>query len=230
MSGVKRLDKIKVLAEANLVIFDWDGTLVDSASHIIRSLQSAALAMGLPKSGAAQCKEVIGLGMREVVGKLYPSLEETDILRFRRCYAQAFSTDPAAGTAFFKGALAFVQCLRRNGVDVCVATGKSRVGLDEAMRFAGVGDLFGYSRCADESVSKPDPTMLYEIVDYFNVAATDAVMVGDSRYDLEMAQRAGIKSVGVSFGVHSVNDLRRYDPVIVVDSYEQMSLAFGFEN
>lgn len=221
-----------MLPNIRLVIFDWDGTLVDSQDCIVECLSFVVSEMKLPARSRRQLTDVIGLGMVEVVRSLYPGLSCDEVSCFRDIYSKYFFSRPDMGCEFFGGALEFVARLRDRGVKVAIATGKSRRGLDRALSGLGgeVSGMFGYSRCADESKSKPDPQMLHDIVDYFQVPIGESVMIGDTRYDLEMAKKVGMKSVGVSFGCHSVLDLGVHNPVAIVDSYAQMCSLFGFSS
>ncbi len=216
---------IRRLSDARLVIFDWDGTIVDSADHIVKSLEVTSKLMGLSALSRHQYRDVIGLGMPEVVARLYPD-KSIDVAVFRRHYSDAFSKHAHLGNRFFEGALELVELLSSMGVLVAVATGKSRKGLAQALQRHGLIGKFHYTRCADESKSKPDPMMLFEILDHLKVKARDAVMVGDTRYDMEMAKNAGVASIGVSFGVHSKDDLGCYSPLLVVDSFAELSKQF----
>ncbi|WP_246480034.1 HAD-IA family hydrolase [Motiliproteus sediminis] len=205
-----------------LVIFDWDGTLIDSAARIIECMQRAAEAEAMPALEAEAVRNIIGLGLPEALQVLYPGIKERDVERMRLRYSSFFLAEDQLPSPLFPGVETGLRRLAEHGFRLAVATGKSRRGLDRAFQETGLGELFSDSRCADETRSKPDPHMLKELVDVFAVDPVDAVMVGDTEYDLEMAANAGMPSVGVSYGAHSVDRLQRHKPVMVVDRFEQL--------
>lgn len=205
-----------------LVIFDWDGTLVDSAGRIVACLRLAAADAGLDDREDAEFADIIGLGLPQAVEQLYPGLDGGRTARFRDRYAHHFIASDIAPSLFFPGAIDTLRALRERGYRTAVATGKSRRGLDRALAAYGVVDCFCSTRCADETASKPDPRMLLEILEELGMDAGSAVMVGDTEYDMAMAARAGIARVGVSFGVHAPERLGRHDPLAVIDRLPEL--------
>ena len=197
-----------------LVIFDWDGTLMDSVGQIVESLLAAAAQYEIDLSASAAAN-IIGLGLPEAMAMLFPQHPHlhNDI---QAAYA-AHYVPRSQQTRLFDGVEPLLQQLRQQGVLLAVATGKSRAGLDRVLADSGIADYFSVTRCASETRSKPHPQMLQEILAVTGIAAADAVMVGDTSYDLEMAQRIAMPRIGVSYGVHSVDKLNRYQPVAVVD-------------
>ncbi len=214
-------------ADYRLVMFDWDGTLMDSAGHIVDSMQRAMGDLGLEVLDADTIRNVIGLGMREAVNTLFPhdnssAFVETFTAQYREYYFA-----PGAPQELFPGAEAMLRTLHGEGCLLAVATSKSRLGLDQSLRDTGLGELFHASRTADETASKPDPRMLKEILAHLNVAPGDSVMVGDTEYDLEMAKRAGVASVGVSFGAHARERLLGHGPLACLDELGQLPQVLG---
>ena len=200
-----------------LFVFDWDGTLMDSVGRIVSCLRQAAAEQGLDDLGDARFGDVIGLGLPQAIAQLYPQLEQ-----FRDTYAARFVAADAAPSQLFPGALELIHALRERGHWVAVATGKSRRGLDRVLGELGLADCFHATRCADETASKPDPRMLHEIVAELGAEPGRAVMIGDTEYDLEMAARARIRSIGVSHGVHSRERLARHAPARIVDALPEI--------
>ncbi|MDX1492091.1 MAG: HAD-IA family hydrolase [Pseudohongiellaceae bacterium] len=198
------------------VIFDWDGTVVDSISHIADSLHLAANDLGLPILEKSAYRNIIGLGMMDALKALYPDANQQDMIAMRDAYGKYFSSKPAMPQHVFQGMEELILDLKAGGSGRAVATGKSRRGLDRALSTSGLAPHFDVSRCADESGSKPDPKMLTEILAHFDLEPADAVMIGDTSYDLEMAQRLNMPSIGVSWGAHSTDTLMQYDPVSIV--------------
>ena len=198
-----------------LIIFDWDGTLFDSVGQIVTSLQYAAQQFQQPLTYEA-AKSIIGLGLPEVAQRLFPTVPH-----LHRQILQAYSDHYVAhskGDAWFDGVAQMLHELRSQGIQLAVATGKSRKGLDRVLAQTASQDLFVITRAASETKSKPDPLMLAEILAYTGVKAEQAIMVGDSSYDLEMARNINMPRIGVSYGVHDVNTLMQYQPVAIASS------------
>ncbi|MGP4844276.1 HAD family hydrolase [Marinobacter sp. 1Y8] len=201
-----------------VVIFDWDGTLVDSVEHIADSLHQAATELGYPAREREAYRDIIGLGMVEALEKLYPGLSRDEMKAIREGYGHYFFSKKTTPQNVFAGMKGVLADLGRRSSGLAVATGKSRRGLSFALESSGLGAHFAITRCADETRSKPDPAMLKEIVQYFGIAPEEAVMIGDTVYDLDMAQRMGMPAIGVEWGVHKRERLSAYAPAAVVDS------------
>ncbi|TXS89065.1 HAD-IA family hydrolase [Parahaliea maris] len=206
-----------------IVIFDWDGTLCDSVDGIVRAMRAAAeeLAMALPAEQAV--RDIVGLGLPQAVARLFPDVSEVG----RAAVAEAYSRQYIAATSsgpppLFAGARELLGALRSAGFELAVATGKSRRGLNRVLAGAGMEDYFDATRCADETASKPDPLMLRQILDQRGRLPGQAVMVGDSEYDLAMAASAGMASIGVSFGVHAPKRLQQHAPLGIVDQLSEL--------
>ncbi len=197
-----------------LVIFDWDGTLMDSVGQISASLVWAAAQHGIELSADA-AKNIIGLGLPEAMAVLFPdhpALQPQIQADYSRHYVAH-----SAEQRLFDGAEALLDDLQAGGVRLAVATGKSRVGLDRVLAQSGQTHRFEVTRCADETRSKPNPLMLAEILHATGVQPEQAVMVGDTTYDLDMAHRIGMPRVGVTYGVHRAVDLQAFNPIALVD-------------
>jgi len=205
-----------------LIIFDWDGTLMDSISHIVESLQYAMRKVDVEVLSDDTTKNVIGLGMREAIETLFPShFNEKFVVAYTQHYRDYF-LDPERKTNFFSGARATLKSLSELNCRLAVATGKSRRGLDFVLSQTGIKDAFASSRCADECRSKPHADMILEILDELDVKAEKALMIGDTVYDLEMASNAGVDSIGVTYGVHSHAQLEKYAPINMVDNISEI--------
>ncbi|MDX1589636.1 MAG: HAD-IA family hydrolase [Oleiphilaceae bacterium] len=209
------------------VIFDWDGTLVDSVDHIAQSLVLAAEELDYPYRSLEQCRNIVGLGMIEALERLYPGITSDEIKRLRQAYGVHFFSRETLPENVFSGVNDLLDRLRAQGHKLAVATGKSRPGLDKGLLSSGLGDYFELTRCADETASKPDPTMLREILRHWQLPAEQAVMVGDTAFDLEMAHRLGMPSVGVTWGGHHRDALLEWEPVAVVDTMAQLEQALN---
>ena len=203
-------------------VFDWDGTLVNSERHIVESLSYAAERMALPKLAYAQLKDIIGLSMHKALEMLYPGLSESDIQRMRKHYGEYFFSVPQDVSTLFNLVPETLMRLQDAGIKLAVATGKSRHGLDKALLSTGLKPYFEIERCADETRSKPDPLMLNEISAHFNLPTSAMLMIGDTEYDLEMARRCGMDSLGVSYGVHERERLLKHEPLAVIDCISEL--------
>jgi phosphoglycolate phosphatase len=184
-----------------LIVFDWDGTLMDSAGMIVHCVQAAALDLGLEAPSDAQARHIIGLGLVDALRHAMPDLPEdryADLAdRYRHHY---LARDHEL--ALFAGVDALMSRLTESGRWLGVATGKSRRGLDRALAHSGLGNLFHATRCADECHSKPHPQMLEELMDEFAVPPAATLMIGDTTHDLLMAKNAGVNAVAVDYGAH----------------------------
>lgn len=206
-----------------LFIFDWDGTLSDSKAKITKAMQLAALDMNWVPLEDHYIHNIIGLGLPEAIQRLYPDVALVDRQALRDAYARHFLLlDEARPSDFFPGVIDTLERLRADGHTLTIATGKSRKGLDRILGVLGVGDFFHATRCADETASKPDPLMLKELLQEFDVHASDAVMIGDTEYDMEMARRIDMPRIAVSYGAHHVDRLHMYGPELCLDQFEQL--------
>ncbi|RMG30447.1 MAG: HAD family hydrolase [Gammaproteobacteria bacterium] len=199
-----------------LIVFDWDGTLIDSRDLIVACMQAAIREVDLPPRTDAQVADIIGLGLREAVETLYPEVSAERraamIDRYRRHWLARQHE-----CRLFPGARETLERLHQAGFLLAVATGKSRAGLERSLQETGLARLFSSTRCADETASKPDPRMLHEILGELDVPASAAILVGDTEYDLEMARRAGVAALGVCYGVHEATRLSRHRPLAILD-------------
>lgn len=204
-----------------LCIFDWDGTLCDSVDKIVACMQAAAAEVGLPELPATTVQGIIGLGLPEAIKTLYPSGTDQQLESVRVKYSEHFVLADKVPSLLFDGVLEGLEELKSLGCTLAVATGKSRRGLDRVWDRMTMGHHFHGSRCADETRSKPHPLMLNELLQQFDVSAENAVMVGDTTFDLEMAETINMPRLGVSYGVHDNDMLNQHKPDLIVDRFEQ---------
>ena len=210
-----------------LYIFDWDGTISDSAKKIVRCMQVAAERAGLEPQSDAAIRNIIGLGMPEALQMLYPGLNAEKMESIRLEYSQYFKEEDTVPSPFFAGAMETMETLKAEGHLLSVATGKSRKGLDRVLERLGLSLFFNASRCADETASKPHPLMLHEILDELQVDVSEAVMIGDTEYDMAMARTAGMQRIAVSYGAHHIDRLQVYEPVLCVDTFPEIANWVG---
>lgn len=201
----------------SLLVFDWDGTLMDSEAHIVASMQSAMQALGMTPLDAGIVRGIIGLGMREAICSLYPDADDGFMDQFAALYRKAYMQEGQGQQRLFPGAKEVLVELEKSGYLLAVATGKSRAGLDQVMKETGLSGCFHATRCADESFSKPHPAMLEELMTFCGVDAEQALMIGDTTFDLVMARNAKVASIGVSYGVHPISNLLAENPLAILD-------------
>lgn len=206
----------------DLIVFDWDGTLMDSAARIVESLRAAAADVGLEPLPDSTLRNVIGLGLHEALSALYPQLDGAGIGSFADRYRHHFLVAGTTPTPLFAGVMDMLESLAAQPILLGVATGKSRRGLDRAMSEMRCRQFFHATRCADETCSKPDPLMLRELMEELDVMPERTLMVGDTEYDMEMASRAGAAGLAVSYGVHEHERLRAHAPLACVNSVAEL--------
>lgn len=204
-----------------LIVFDWDGTLMDSAAMIVDSVQSAARDLGLEPPSEDRARHIIGLGLGEALRHALPDLTEDHypelVKRYRHHY---LSRDHEL--VLFDGIASLVERMARCHF-LGVATGKSRRGLERALEHSGLERYFRATRCADECQSKPHPQMLEELMDEFAVLPERTLMIGDTTHDLQMARNAGVDAVGVSYGAHAHDDLEAAGPVFCAQTVDELA-------
>lgn len=190
----------------DLIVFDWDGTLYDSAAFIVECVQAAAKGANLPVPAGDEIRHHIGLSSQEAMRRLFPNLSPFQVAELYKAY-QAYIQGKHAPT-LFEGSEAVLHELRDKGYLLAIATGKGRAGLDRDLSELGMQDLFAMTRCADESFSKPHPQMMHDILEALDVSPERAVVVGDTEYDMGMAKNAGTDAIAVSYGVHDIERLK----------------------
>ena len=204
-----------------LIVFDWDGTLMDSTLAIVNAMRAASRDLDLPEPSDAKARQVIGLGLAEALATAVPQLTSSRydemVARYRYHY---LARDQELN--LFDGAQTLLERLAKEGYRLAVATGKSRHGLTRAWAHTGVRPLFHASRCADECFSKPHPQMLHELMDELGTQAEATLMIGDTAHDLMMANNAGVAALGVSYGAHPVAHLTECEPLACVHSVEEL--------
>jgi phosphoglycolate phosphatase len=204
-----------------LIVFDWDGTLMDSETQIVHSLFGAIADMQLEARSVDQCRNIIGLGLREAVTSLYPDRDDAFAERFVERYRHHWFRI-SQDSELFPGARETLSVLKEAGFLLAIATGKARVGLDRVLHQTGLVEVFASTRCADETQSKPHPQMLQEILRELGVDAGQTLMVGDTEYDMDMARDAGVHPVAVSYGVHDRQRLMRSQPLVCLDTISEL--------
>ena len=206
----------------DLIVFDWDGTLMDSTPTIAKCIQLASRDLGLPVPDEDAARHVIGLGLKDALEYAIPTLDPVDYPRLAERYRYHFLTRDAE-LVLFEGVLEMLQALREQHYFLGVATGKTRVGLQRALAATGLTALFDATRCADETFSKPHPAMLHELTRELGQEMGRTVMIGDTTHDLQMAVNAGAHGIGVCYGAHPADSLRAMTPLHCASSIADLS-------
>jgi phosphoglycolate phosphatase len=213
---------MRSMQDYKLVIFDWDGTLMDSVDRIVSSMQSAAQTVGLVSPLDHDVKQIIGLSLTTALETLFMSITAEQIEAMLVQYKYEYLEGDNTPTPLFENAINLLTQLKQHNKLLAVATGKGREGLNRVLNVSETSAFFNTTRCAGEMPSKPDPTMLNSILEELKIAPHEAIMIGDTSHDLKMAQNAGVDSIGVTFGVHDRDVLSRYKPKVIVDSLAEL--------
>lgn len=203
------------------VIFDWDGTVMDSTSCIAGAIQAACTDLELPVPSFEEASWVIGLSLDSALQRCAPTLAPERIPEFTERYRHHFFLQDQALT-MFDGVVPMLDDLKSRNVLLGVATGKSRLGLDRVLQAQRLEDRFDYTRCADEAQGKPHPAMLFDIMERLDLDPHHVLMVGDTTHDIQMATRAGVDSMAVTYGAHSKRTLLMSEPTVMVSSVREM--------
>jgi phosphoglycolate phosphatase len=206
-----------------LLIFDWDGTLMDSAGAIVHSIQAACADLGWTVPSREAASHIIGLGLREAVAKLFPELPDEAHPRLVERYRHHFlSRDHEI--PLFEGARELIQEMHARGHSLAVATGKARHGLFRAFEHTGLGGFFHATRTADVTFSKPHPAMILELLDELMIEPERALMIGDTSHDLEMARNAGVASLAAGYGADPRESLAQFEPLAICNDFRELSI------
>jgi phosphoglycolate phosphatase len=205
----------------DLVVFDWDGTLFDSTAIITRSIQAAAVDLGLTEPTHAQASYVIGLGLQEALAYAVPELSPERYPELGQRYRHHYLAAQHQVT-LFDGVLDLLAALKARHHWLAVATGKSRRGLDEVLDVDSLRGVFDATRTADETAGKPNPQMLLELMREFGIEPERTLMIGDTTHDLQLARNAGTASVGVSYGAHDHSSFGEFAPLHIAHTVPEL--------
>lgn len=205
-----------------LLVFDWDGTLMDSAGAIVTSIQESCRDLGLPVPERERAAHVIGLGLKDALAYAVPELPPSDYGRLAERYRHHYlARDP--DIELFPGMREMLGVLKAKGHVLAVATGKSRVGLERVLEATQLKQFFDSSRCADETHSKPHPAMLQELMQELLIEPQATLMIGDTVHDLQMAVSAGVPALAVSYGAHPRDSLTVFSPLACIDTPQELA-------
>ncbi len=204
-------------ARYELLVFDWDGTLVDSAQAIVDCLQGACADLGFEPPSDERARHIIGLGLMDALRYAIPHVPEASYKHVVERYRTHFLARDAS-MQLFPGVLDGLERLRQAGYLLAIATGKSRRGLERGLDQLDVRRFFVASRCADEGFSKPHPGMLQAVMDELAVQPGSTLMIGDTTHDLDMATNAGVRALAVAYGAHPKSQLVAACPEACLDT------------
>ncbi len=211
-----------MVKQFDLIVWDWDGTLANSTGMITDAIVQAASQVGLPALDPTAASNIIGLGLRESIHALFGDIPAEKAQALARQYTANYYAGESE-IPLFAGAKETIVELHRRGYKLAVATGKGRRGLNLALEHCGLGKYFHETRTVDECFSKPHPQMLDELMDICVARPERTLMIGDTSYDLQMAQNAGVPALAVTFGAQSREQLLRYNPIQIFNQFNELS-------
>ncbi|MCF6434234.1 HAD-IA family hydrolase [Pseudoalteromonas sp. MMG022] len=212
-----------------LVIFDWDGTVMDSVPKIVNTLKLAAKSVGVAIPSDERAAAIIGLSLDKAVATLFPH-EQAHWAALAQAYQHQYKHGDNTDTPLFEGAEEYIRSLKAQGVLLAVATGKGRSGLENMLAKSGLGDCFVTTRTADDAKSKPDPDMILQILAELDIEPEDALMIGDSLLDMKMAQNSGIDAIAMSCGAASVEQLEQSCALAICEGYAELAMRLQAQN
>ncbi|MBI3523552.1 MAG: HAD-IA family hydrolase [Betaproteobacteria bacterium] len=204
-----------------LIVFDWDGTLMDSAAAIVAAIQQSCRDLAITPPSDEQARHIIGLGLRDALRSVLPGLDPARYGEVAERYRHHYLLHDHE-LALFEGAYELIESLTKAGFLLAVATGKGRHGLDRALGSSGLQQHFRATRCADECQSKPHPQMLLELMEEFAVAPGKTLMIGDTTHDLLMARNAHVPALAVAYGAHPRALLEAETPLWCAENVTEM--------
>lgn len=211
-----------MITDYDLIIFDWDGTLVDSIDWIVDCIQQIADLQGLEQPSKQACKDIIGLSLSQAMLTLFPGLSDEAKVTMVAAYRSTYLEKKISSKDLFANALPALNKLRQMDKILAIATGKGQTGLDRSLDGTGLRSYFEYLRCAETMQSKPSPHMLFDILEESGVNPDKAIMIGDSTLDLKMAKNAGVSSIGVTTGAHSYEMLSEHAPIACINNLMEL--------
>ena len=201
----------------DLIIFDWDGTIANSAGIIIESVKEACVSEGVQLPSDQNISSIIGLGLEEAFTKLFPEIGEDSVINMQALYRDAY-LKKLDQISLFEGIELGIKGLYSQGYYLAIATGKSRRGLNNALNKSNLYEYFMMTKTMDECFSKPHPQMINEILDFLMIESARALMIGDSSYDLEMAANAKVDSLGVTYGAQNLSQLQHHNHLAIIEN------------
>ncbi len=215
--------------KTKLLVFDWDGTLIDSVERIVYCIKQTIDTLKLQQLDEQSIRSVIGLGLEEAITTLFPQAKDKAELvnKVITVYRQFFFSDQVPQAHLFPQVRETLEWLKEKQYPMAIATGKSYQGLMHELQQHDLLDFFTWVKTADKTKSKPDPLMLQHIMQESGFSAENMLMIGDTIFDLEMAYKIKMPSIGVSYGVHSKEQLLKWQPLHIIDQFSQLTSILG---
>lgn len=210
------------MSAVSVVIFDWDGTVMDSVGRIVSSMRIAAELSGAVVPSELQVRQIIGLSLEPALQTLFPAADSQMRQQLFEHYRDQYVLHNTTPAPMFAGAEQVFRELQQRGLLLAVATGKARRGLDRIFDETGLAPYFVTTRCADEARSKPHPEMLQQILAELQLPAEQAVMIGDTSHDMKMAQAINMPRIGITHGVDGHDVLSLYQPKAIVNNLQEL--------
>lgn len=204
-----------------LCIFDLDGTLLDSLAHIVRCMLTTCERMNIEAPESGFIRRGIGLPILDQVHRLFPEMSNNEKSRFLEVFKEKYYGCQSQ-YELFPGVMEALSALKSRGVLLAIATGMSRRGLNEVLELTGMAQFMDATRCADDCPSKPSPIMLQEIINELGVSSDDALMVGDTEYDVLAAKNAEVPVLVVNYGAYDVEQLVELEPLAVISNIAEV--------
>lgn len=206
----------------DLIVFDWDGTIINSIDWIVDCLMHVGVHFEQEVPSEQSCKDIIGLSLSKAMTTLFPSVDEQMTVDMVAVYRQRYMSKAVTESDLFEDAKTVLNALQNQNKTLAVATGKGRSGLDRALDGTKTRHFFQELRCADTMASKPNPQMLFDIMQSTGIAAERTLMIGDSTLDLLMAQKAEVDSIGITTGAHNQNQLMVHQPIACIERLNEL--------
>ena len=207
----------------DLIIFDWDGTIANSAGIIVESVKAACISEGVALPSDYSISGIIGLGLEEAFTRLFPDMQKSSLISLQALYRDAYLRRMDE-IVLFDGVDLGIKGLYNQGYALGIATGKSRRGLNNALNKSNLYSYFKVTKTMDECFSKPHPQMINEILESLMIENHRALMIGDSSYDMEMAANAKVDSIGVLYGAQTMTQLQLHNPLALIENAHDLFL------
>lgn len=206
-----------------LIVFDWEGTLGDPLGHVHQALKAGAISEGIEAYDIAHARKYVSLGLDKAVRKIFPGLSLHQYEHLLLGVQQALVSSHGV-VYLFDGAKACVKSLHDQGVSLAIATNKGQQSLYRALQATALSPFFSVTRSAGTLPAKPCPDMLADILDVFGCAPEEALMIGDSIADIEMAEALNVPSIGVDFYYQQADDLKNAGAMAVFHDFKKIEM------
>ncbi len=205
-----------------LIVFDWDGTLADSVSTIVACKKFLAFKYGFPPPSEEMVRSVLGTKFEDAITKCFPAANEETLKSLSAEFHLLMKEEQYQAT-LFPMAKEVLNALKQRGFKLAIATSKDKGEMAKAIQYCGLEKMFDIICCGKEYGEKPNSAMLIHIMNTLNVREDECIMIGDTVTDMEFAKAAKVKAIGVTFGAHSQEKLKSYEPVAFLSDWKQLT-------